>query len=50
MIEHPAAEIFSKAKAFEAISFTGAGHALNLASNATLAFKKITDFLGANGL
>jgi hypothetical protein len=50
VIEHPAASIFSKAKAFEAISFPGAGHGLNFALNATLAFKKITDFLGSNGL
>jgi hypothetical protein len=50
VIEHPAKEIFSKAKAFEAISFPGAGHGLNFALNATLAFKRITDFLCANGL
>jgi hypothetical protein len=50
VIEHPAKEIFAKAKAFEAISFPGAGHGVNFARNATLAFKAIIDFLGANGL
>lgn len=50
MIEHPAAEIFAKAKAFKAISYPRAGHGLNFAKDATGAFRLITDFLGANGL
>ncbi|KAH7319039.1 Alpha/Beta hydrolase protein [Rhexocercosporidium sp. MPI-PUGE-AT-0058] len=50
VIEHPAKEIFRKAKAFKAISYPGAGHGLNFALNATGAFDLITDFLNANGL
>ncbi|TVY75796.1 hypothetical protein LSUE1_G003867 [Lachnellula suecica] len=50
VIEHPSAEIFSKAKAFKAVSYPGAGHGLNFAANATGSFKIITDFLQENGL
>lgn len=50
VIQHPAQEIFSKAKAFKAISYPGAGHGLNFASNATGAFAAITDFLHESGL
>ncbi|KAH9216272.1 Alpha/Beta hydrolase protein [Leptodontidium sp. 2 PMI_412] len=50
VIEHPAKEIFSHAKAFKAVSYTGAGHGLNFALNATGAFGLITDFLSTNGL
>ncbi|KAH6711756.1 Alpha/Beta hydrolase protein [Leptodontidium sp. MPI-SDFR-AT-0119] len=50
VIEHPAKEIFSHAKAFKAVSYTGAGHGLNFALNATGAFGLITDFLSSNGL
>ncbi|KAK3984059.1 alpha/beta-hydrolase [Cladorrhinum sp. PSN332] len=50
VLENPGAAIFSQAKAFEAVSFPGAGHGLNFHLNAADAFKRITDFLSANGL
>ncbi|KAH8650942.1 Alpha/Beta hydrolase protein [Tricladium varicosporioides] len=50
VIQHPAQEIFSKAKSFKAISYPGAGHGLNFASNATGAFAAITGFLHESGL
>ncbi|PVH74517.1 alpha/beta-hydrolase [Cadophora sp. DSE1049] len=50
VIEHPAKEIFSQAKAFKAVSYAGAGHGLNFALNATGAFELITEFLSTNGL
>lgn len=49
-LEHPAATVFGKAKAFKAVSFPGAGHGLNLHLNAADSFKEITDFLSKNGL
>ncbi|KAK3067862.1 hypothetical protein LTR53_014994 [Teratosphaeriaceae sp. CCFEE 6253] len=45
LIEHPAAEIFSNASSFRAVSYPHAGHALNFASNAAGAFREIFDFL-----
>ncbi|RFU28347.1 hypothetical protein B7463_g8006, partial [Scytalidium lignicola] len=45
-----AAPIFKKARAFDAVSYPGSGHALNLASNAQGAFEIITNFLQHNGL
>lgn len=50
VIKHPAKEIFNNTRAFEAISYPGAGHGLNFAANATGAFELITDFLSTNGL
>jgi len=50
VIQHPAQEVFANARAFKAVSYPGAGHALNLAANATGAFQIITDFLGESGL
>jgi pimeloyl-ACP methyl ester carboxylesterase len=34
VIEHPAAEMLGKAKAFKAVSFPGAGHGINFSKNA----------------
>ncbi|KAL2060027.1 hypothetical protein VTL71DRAFT_9849 [Oculimacula yallundae] len=54
VIEEPARTIFNVTvkpfKAFKAVSYPGAGHGLNFASNATGAFELITDFLSDNGL
>ncbi|KAE9375040.1 alpha/beta-hydrolase [Stipitochalara longipes BDJ] len=50
VLQDPAQEVFTNAKAFKAVSYPGAGHGLNLAANATGAFQIITDFLGENGL
>ncbi|KAL7904240.1 Alpha/Beta hydrolase protein [Trichoderma velutinum] len=50
IIEPSAASVFKKAKHFKAVSYPGAGHALNLASNATGSFEIITDFLQKSGL
>lgn len=48
MINHPAKEIFAKAKAFKAVSYPEAGHGLNFALNVQGAYKVIFDFIGAN--
>ncbi|KAK3323878.1 Alpha/Beta hydrolase protein [Cercophora scortea] len=45
-----AADVFSTAKAFKAVSYPLAGHGINLHLNAVGAFKEITDFLSTNGL
>ncbi|KAL7940582.1 Alpha/Beta hydrolase protein [Trichoderma barbatum] len=50
IIEPSAASVFKKAKHFKAVSYPGAGHALNLASNATGSFDIITDFMQQSGL
>ncbi|TVY22612.1 hypothetical protein LHYA1_G008564 [Lachnellula hyalina] len=50
VIEHPAAEIFSQASAFKAVSYPGSGHGINFALNATGAYEEIFSYLGANGL
>jgi hypothetical protein len=48
VIEHSAAEIFCKAKAFKAVSWPGACHGLNFALNAKSAYGEIFDFLVEN--
>jgi len=50
VIAHPATEIFANAASFKAISYPGAGHALNYALNASGAYDTILNYLGENGL
>ncbi|OAQ61842.1 alpha/beta-Hydrolase [Pochonia chlamydosporia 170] len=50
VLEFPASHIFSKSKAFKAVSYSGAGHGLNLHLNAVGAFQEVMSFLSCNGL
>ncbi|KAK0666498.1 alpha/beta-hydrolase [Cercophora samala] len=50
VLGNPGASIFSKAKAFKAISLPGTGHGINYHTTAAKSFEKITNFLAANGL
>ncbi|KAK7914084.1 hypothetical protein PG985_011787 [Apiospora marii] len=50
ILEHPAREIFSKAKPFQAAVHPKSGHGINFNPNATGAFGVMTDFLAQSGL
>ncbi|KAK8122805.1 hypothetical protein PG984_011475 [Apiospora sp. TS-2023a] len=50
ILEHPAREIFHKAKAFQAAVHPKSGHGINFNPNATGAFGVMTDFLAQSGL
>ncbi|KAK4198394.1 alpha/beta-hydrolase [Triangularia verruculosa] len=50
VLGNPGASIFSKAKAFKAISLPGTGHGINYHTTANQSFEKVTSFLAANGL
>ncbi|KAK4174516.1 alpha/beta-hydrolase [Triangularia setosa] len=50
VLENPGASIFSKTKAFKAISLPGTGHGINFHTTAAKSFEKITSFLAENGL
>lgn len=50
VLQHPAMEIFGKAKSFEAVVHPGVGHGINFSFNATGAYSVIMDFVTKNGL
>lgn len=50
ILQHPAAEIFSSSRAFEAVAHPGAGHGINFCFNATGAYGVMMDFINKTGL